>query len=205
MNARHQKLVDKLPELSSITGKGSKKGEIPVFGADIVGDEAVAAVDSYLKAKVDKDKAEAKMATAKEVVLPAGVSVLDDLASEGRCLKSIKIEGKEGSVVVSRPDKFSVTQGTSMAILREVFGEAFAAENFVETSTIVLNPEVVRNKDLFKELINSVGKENFGKFFAKVTDISVNEGFDERLFQLPEELRVQARAGIVKQTSASIK
>ena len=205
MNASQTKLINNLPSLSSLPVAKGKKGEIPTFDRDVLDDGIVEAVDNFVAAQDAKATAEAAQTAAKPIIAAAAASLLDDLATSGQFSKSVKLTGFTGTLTISRMDKFSIDSGASLSDLVKEFGKDFVAANFEETTEILLNPAVLRDNKLMKELIAAVGKENIGKFFVQSKTISTVKGFDEAVFSLPEDKREIARAGLIKQASVSIK
>ena len=205
MNASQTKLINNLPSLSSLPVAKGKKGEIPTFGSDVLDDTIVDAVDDFIRAGEAKATAEATQTAAKPIIAAAAVAILDDLATSGQFSKSVKLAGSTSTLTISRMDKFSIDSAASLADLVKEFGKDFVAANFEETTEILLNPAVLKDNKLMKELIAAVGKENLGKFFVQSKTISTVKGFDEAVFSLPEDKRELARAGLIKQASVSIK
>ena len=205
MNAKQTKLINNLPSVSSLPVAKGKKGEIPTFDNSALDDAIVDAVDSFIAAQAAKAEAEAAQTEAKPVIAAAAVSLLNDLATSGQFSKSVKLSGATGTLTISRMDKFSIDKDASIADLEKSFGKDFVKANFEETTEILLNPAVLKDNKLMKELIELVGKENLGKFFVQSRTISTVKGFDEAVFALTDEQREVATAGMIKQAAVSIK
>lgn len=202
MNMKQRKLIDNLPELKDL--QSSKKGEIPVFDSKVVSPEVIEAVDKYITAARAVEAQDAVLTVNKPLILNEATDILDTLAADGVLAKSIKLAGQSGTVLVTRQDKFSV-KAKSVDDLKKVFGAQFVADNFEVETSVSLNPEVLKNNALLKQLIDLVGKDRFAEFFVRTTDIKTKKGYDANIATLPEDLLKEARAGLVVQTAPSLK
>lgn len=204
MNKKQASIIDSLPSLESVAG-GKGKSEIPAFDNTVLPQEVVDAVDAFLAGAALVAQGSAQQDEAKPVINATGASILDDLANQDSFCKSVKLVGSQGQVTVTRTDKFSIPDTTDIKTLEENFGKEFVSSHFAVETEVVLNPKVLKDNKLLKELIDAVGASNFGKFFVKVQTVVAQKGLDKELFNLPPEKRELCRAGIVKQAAASIK
>lgn len=203
MNKKQANLIDSLPTLGS-TGSSSKS-DIPTFDTTVLPAEAVSAVDNFITAGIMKNQAEAQQEQAQPFISEAATRLLDDLAENDSFCKSVKLVGTVGQVTVTRADKFSIGKDTTLAALEAELGKKFVAEHFVTENEVLLNPKVLKDNKLLKELIDLVGAANFAKFFVKVSTVAPVKGLDKDLFTLPADKREVVRNGLVKQASSSIK
>lgn len=204
MNKKQTNLIDSLPSLSSVGG-GKGKSDIPVLNHEVLPQDVLDAVDSFVAGGALKTQAEAQQGEAQPVITAAANRVLDDLADSGSFCKSVKLAGSAGQVTITRTDKFSIPESTTIAQLTEQLGKEFVEAHFITETEVILNPNVLKDNKLLKELIDLVGVSNFGRFFVKIQKTVAQKGLDKDLFDLPEEKRQVVRDGLVKQASASIK
>ena len=203
MNAKQSKLIDTLPTLAP-SSKGGKE-EIPSFNQDVLPEEVVRAVETFVIAGAQLALAEASQAAEKPLILTTATSLLDDMAQEGQFLKSVKLVTEAGQVCITRTDKFSIAKDTTMSTLTGAFGDEFVDKYFESETEVMLNPAVLKDGKLLKELIDKVGSSDFARFFVKVETLKAKKGLDVGIFELPPDKRELARNGIVKQASASVK
>lgn len=205
MNAKQSQLINTLPDVASIPTTSGKKGDIPIFDAEVLPKKVITALDKYLTAVTDIKQAEIEVAEHKPVVTEAATKLLNDLCESGNFSKSVKLAGNLGQVTVSRMDKFSIPKDVTIADLENAFGKDFVAENFETEQEVLLNPTVLKDNKLLKELIDLVGKANFGKFFMQSKTIKAKPGLDAAIFKLPAAKRKEAVDGVIKQAAVSIK
>jgi NACalpha-BTF3-like transcription factor len=147
----------------------------------VVDDNVKTAIDTFVKAKAAKKKAEAEMKATEPTVLTVAREHQDTEAFNGSFAKSYDIAGHEEKVKFVASDRFTVN-GDDVANIKEVLGDDGYGELMEEDVEMVVKKAVFSDPELQKALAKALGSRA-GEFFETRVTLTTKKGFDEKVYK----------------------
>jgi len=174
--------------------KGSASVEAPA--------EVKEAIDDFNTAKAEKKKAEAKMKKHSPVIINYVKDIQDKDGFDGEYHKSYDVEGNETKVKFVTSNRFSI-KNEDEHLIQDILGDKFSLL-IKKIFTVTLKPEVMKDRNLQKELMERMG-DRFADFFESVPSLVPVDDFDKRIYEEVDEDELNDLRTFVKQASPSLR
>lgn len=158
-------------------------------------------IDTLLKAKKEKKKAESDIKKAENPILEYGIELKDGKAFEGSFQKSYKLGTADSHVNFVTANKWSFKED-DVDQIKDIIGEK-ANDLIKENKEVKLKAEVFSDPELKKRFVEMVGRD-FPEFFETVVSHHVSDDFDEKIYDLGEETVDDLRL-LMKQSKPSLR
>ncbi len=161
-------------------------------------------IDTLLKAKKAKKKAESDIKKSESPIIEHGITLKDGNAYDGKFQKSYKLGNDDSHVNFVTANKWSFKE-EDVKDIKSIIDDADgdSSEMIIEHKEVKLKAEVFKDDELKAKFVEMVGQA-FPEFFETVVSHSVSADFDEKIYKLGEGA-VEDLKVLMKQSKPSLR
>ena len=186
------------------TEKPSKKSDIPQAEVNTA---IQAAVDTFVTTKATIKTAEAQLKELETTIIEHVRPQQDELAYCGSFTKSLKVPGKDSSVLFSTSDRFSVPQEPeTQTAIKELVGTKNYDAFFQIKRTISVKSTVITDEDKLNTMAQAIEKAGLSvaDYFDVADKVVARDNLDLNQYKLPKA-RLASFRTLVRQNKPALK